>query len=447
VLRWLVLLGSALSLVLSALLAGHSLTVGSAEGGWVYPYAGPLSFAPVVVSAVAIGIAAVLVGPTWRSDGRHDWQLLMAWIIAATALHGLIRAVAPHTLESLFTSDTANSFHSVAQQYEPADVLRRFLRIRSQVPLHAQSNMPGKVILIQGLQAITVHTAALPWLLVVLSNAGAVFMYLFVRTLFLDGKMALLAAALYLFTPGRLFFFPLMNSVTPVWILGCACLLVAWLRSGATVYAALLGVALYATAFFEPLPLAAGLLFAALSLRANVLRQITWERFAVQTAVVLGAFVATSEAVQALTGFELIQAFRQIGRHAVAFNEASGRPYAVWVLANLREFTVGAGACALLLTAATMAEGWPRADGTPREKWGPIVTVSAGLLATLVTLDLLGVNRGEVVRLWIFLACLFQIPVAYACARIDSRAIATLVLAVTILHATIGTALVRFAVP
>ena len=40
----------------------------------------------------------------------------------------------------------------------------------------------------------------------------------------------------------------------------------------------------------------------------------------------------------------------------------------------------------------------------------------------LLALDLTGVNRGEVIRLWIFLACLFQVPTAYVCVRLrESR--------------------------
>ena len=48
----------------------------------------------------------------------------------------------------------------------------------------------------------------------------------------------------------------------------------------------------------------------------------------------------------------------------------------------------------------------------------PIVLFSAALLVMLLALDLLGVNRGEVIRLWIFLACLFQVPAVYVCVRL-----------------------------
>ena len=56
-------------------------------------------------------------------------------------------------------------------------------------------------------------------------------MYQLVRRLFDDRTVALYAAILYLFVPAKLFFFPLMNTVTPVIALGLACLVVEWLRT------------------------------------------------------------------------------------------------------------------------------------------------------------------------------------------------------------------------
>jgi hypothetical protein len=52
-----------------------------------------------------------------------------------------------------------------------------------------------------------------------------------------------------------------------------------------------------------------------------------------------------------------------------------------------------------------------------------------------------------VIRLWIFLACFFQIPTAYVCARLDTAVPLMLVIAVTVLQATLGTAMIGFIVP
>lgn len=64
----------------------------------------------------------------------------------------------------------------------------------------------------------------------------------------------------------------------------------------------------------------------------------------------------------------------------------------------------------------------------------------------VVGLDLAGLNRGEAVRLWIFLACLFQVPTAWACARLQSRVALAIVLAASVLQAALGTAMIGFLV-
>ena len=283
---------------------------------------------------------ALLLIPVPRS-GARPLLLLLVWSILATGLQWPLRSMAPSSLETVFVSDNANSFYSVTRRHEPTDVLRQFNRVRASAPLHVQSNMPGKLMLLYALQLVSTRTDVLPWLVIGLSNLGAILVYLFVRDLFDDSRTAFVAGALYLFVPARHFFFPLLNTVTPIAILTCGWLLVRWLRTGATAYAALMGLGLYGLVFFEPLPLVMGLLFAALVLAAIGRGEVAWDRFLAQTGVVIFVFIGTSEAVAASSGFDAVRAFRSIGTHAVEFNESTGRPYWVWVRANLWEFVFG----------------------------------------------------------------------------------------------------------
>lgn len=129
------------------------------------------------------------------------------------------------------------------------------------------------------------------------------------------------------------------------------------------------------------------------------------------------------------------------------FNESTGRPYSVWVRANLWEFVFGIGFCqatsfCVLLWSSLQGKGRWRERLTR-----PITALSLGLLAVLIAVDLIGVNRGEVVRLWIFLACFFQIPAAYVCSTLDGRVALPLVVATTALQAAIGVAVVHFVIP
>jgi hypothetical protein len=88
-----------------------------------------------------------------------------------------------------------------------------------------------------------------------------------------------------------------------------------------------------------------------------------------------------------------------------------------------------------------------RGSGILRRLSEPIVVTVLGLAAVVAVTDLIGINRGEVVRLWIFLACLAQIPAAYVCARLESRWAIVLVVAATLLHDALGTDMIGFILP
>ena len=438
--------GAALSWAVCVGIATHTWTVGSVDGGWVYPYVQVFAWRMLIPAAFAALVAAALL---WlpAAPGRRTWPLLVAWLLAATAFQAALRPVAPFSLESIVRSPGAHAFYTVTEQHGAGDVLRHFNRIRAQAPLHAQSNMPGKIMLVYALKVFSSDTSVLPWLIVFVSNLGAVLMYLLVREMFDDRQVALFAAVLYLFVPSRIAFLPLMNTVTPVVVLLCAWLLLRWLRCGRMLDAVLMGTALYALVFFEPLPLVIGLLFGGFVFGATARGQTTWARFIPQAAVMALTVIAISEAVYAVFGFELVSTFRRLGEHAAEFNALKQRPYGVWVGANLVEFASAVGLCQAVLFFGTTIVAL-RGDASWRERLArPLTVVCAGLAAVLVATDLIGLNRGEVTRLWIFLACLFQIPAAYACATLDHKAAPLIVIGTTVLHTALSVAMIGFVVP
>ena len=444
-------LGLLLSLATSVALATRSLLLGSYEGHWVYGYEyGQLVTVRTFLLFLLVGaLAAALLRFTvpHATAQRRAWPILLIWLAAGLTLQIVLRSATPVDVETLFVSDTANSFYGFSQQYDAGDLITRFNRVGPQAPWHARGNMPGKVMLVYALRLITSRTEVLPWLVVMVSNLGALFMYLFVRELFEDKRAALYSAVLYLFVPAKLLFFPLMNTVTPVVVLACACILVRWLATGLWRWPVALGVSLYALVFFEPLPLVMGLLFAALSLRAIAIGQISWTRYATQALVVVSAFVATAEAVHITMNFDLLQAFRHTSAHAVEFNATEQRPYRVWVFGNLEEFLFGVGPCAAVLFAGGLLNGL---RGHPTRRGSltqPITTTCLGLLGVLIAVDLIGINRGEVIRLWIFLACFFQIPAAWVCSRFTGAGAITLVVSASALLVAIATTMIRFVVP
>jgi hypothetical protein len=304
--------------------------------------------------------------------------------------------------------------------------------------------MPGKVLLVQALREITKRPAILPWLVIALSNLGGVLMYVFVRDLFRDRLVALFALVLYLFVPAKLYFFPLLNTVTPLVVLGCACLTLRWLSTGKAAYAVLLGVALYGIVLYEPLGLVIGLLLAALVARALARADITWRTLLWQSGAVAASFAVAYLVMLLGFHFDSLKAFQEIGADAVAFNEHAERPYSIWVRQNLLDFLFGVGICQALVFWMALGDGLSGPEPWHVRLARPITTLGLALAAVLLATDLIGVNRGEVVRLWIFLACFFQIPTAYVCARLRSRTAMMLVVTTTLLQCALGTSMIGF---
>jgi hypothetical protein len=443
-----------LSLLVSIGIARESLVIGSEEGDAIYRYLQPFRLTTLATALAGAALAALLLVPQRVANRPIGFQLGL-WLIVALALQWLLRALTPFTIEQMFVSDGANAFYGVTRHYYPDTVLREFQALRESWPLHAQSNMPGKIMLVYALKALSRRPNVLAWLVIAVSNVGAILMYWFTRDLFRDrikdGRVALWSAVLYFLVPGKLYFFPLMNTVTPVVILLCAVLMQRWLMTRRAVFAALLGVALYGLVFFEPLPLVMGLLFAALVGQALYDKTLTWRACVTSGAIVIASFGLTYALVFAATGFNLVPALQTIAAHATAFNEATGRPYGTWVRQNLLDFVMAVGVCQAVLIWAALADGVVNdtalAGNALGTRLSPIVILCGSLLAVLLVTDLLGVNRGEVVRLWIFLACFWQIPAAYVCARLESATAIAVLVGVTLLQDALGTAMIGFILP
>jgi hypothetical protein len=441
-----VLAGTVIAAAVCYAVATEALLLGSPRGRWHYPYVQPLALAPVLVAfGLSVPVLALLRIRARSTAG--EWSLVVAWIALATAAQAALRALTPFSFESIFTSPGANSFYTVTLQQPLSTVLSSFVQARGGMPLHAQSNMPGKLVLMYGLELVTVSPAVLPWIMVILSNLGALLMYRFVRRLVDDHTTALYSAILYLFVPAKLFFFPLMNTVTPVIALALACLIVEWLKTARVAWAVAVGVMLYVVVFFEPMPLVLGLLFGALALRAVRAGDLGWSQLVLHSVAAVGSFVVCAVTVEMVWRFDLVNGFRAVRAHALEFNAVQRRPYDIWVRANLVEFFVGLGACQTVLIAGALALGLrgrgPLADRLTR----PVPLLTLGLLATVAAIDLIGINRGEVIRLWIFLACFLQIPAAWVCAQIRRSQAIALVLITTLLVCALGTARIGFVIP
>jgi hypothetical protein len=130
-----------------------------------------------------------------------QWTLILAWCLLAILVQGLLRSTTPHSLAAIVASDTANSFYSVAVSTNARTILSGFERRRHTWPLHAHSNLPGKLLLVRALTRVSTQPEVVAWLIIGLSNAGALLLYVFLRDSSGDRFLAGLGAILYLFTP------------------------------------------------------------------------------------------------------------------------------------------------------------------------------------------------------------------------------------------------------
>jgi hypothetical protein len=440
--------GTLAALTVARAMSTRSLIVGSIEGFSFYPYVDFFGYRSLRVWLIAMIAAGGLLAVPEGIERRHEWLTVSAWVLLGFGVQVLLRAaLTPVAIAPMFVSDTSNSFYSVTLHYPAASVLRDFDRLRVSWPIHAQSNMPGKLMLIYALEFLSGRPDVLAWLVVLLSSLGGALMYLFVRDLFADRMTGLFSMILYLVTPAKLLFLPLMNTVPPVVVLACAVAFLRWLQGGRLVYAVLLGAGLYALVFFEPTALSMGLLFAVLMARELARGSISWRTLLRQSAAVLLAFAVVAEAFRVFAGFDLFDAARRIVSSGLAYNREEGRPYWLWVRQNPLDFFFGVGLCQSIVLLAALAETFTGPAGWRERITRPMTALGMGLVGVLIALDFIGVNRGEVLRLWIFLACVFQIPAAYVCARLRSRPALMLIVATTLLQDALAASLIGFIGP
>ena len=425
---------------------------GSEAGSWVFLYYADFSAKPVLVLLLVLPTALALTGWTLSTVERHEWLTLAVWFAAAFALQIGLRWLYVVGMQELVESEVANSFYGVTQTHAPRVLLRSFEALAESLPLHLQTNLLGKALFYYVLELFTSSPRILGHLVVLVSNVGGLLLYSIVKDLFADRRAALFAAILYFFVPGKLFFFPLLNTVTPVPILLCLLLHQRFLRSGRRRYALLLGVCLYLTTFFEPIPLVMGLLFLAFLVAAVRQGRIGWAAVG-QLVLYTGAtFALAFCSMLVLFHYDLARDLARCFWVQLDYHRIDGRSYGVWIRQNLIDFMTSTGICQFVLSFLTLPwllrRGAERAgNGSSSGPLHPAALVGGSLVLILAFLNFVVCTRGESQRLWIFLACFFQIVPAYFCARSPSAVRFGAVLAATILYDAVTISMVGFVLP
>jgi methylthioxylose transferase len=432
--------GAGLTVLLVLTIGLRFFPFGARDGHFAYSYFRAFAWQLIWPFAVALAVALGLLWLSHRMHARFEWPTVLAWLAAAVPLQLTLRWYAETPLGAIVHSDRANGFYSPTQRWSASEFISRYMDIVGGLHAHARTNMPGKTMLYYLLGSFTEAPVALGVLVMVVANVGALMAYLIVRDWLCDRRAALYALVLYLVVPGMIFFLPILNAVSPVPILLALWLHIRFVQRGHWVYAALLGPALYLTLFFEPLPMVMGLVFVAILAVALRRRSLTWLGAGRLIAVMLAAFAATHLVMRLTVGYDIFANVAYVVADAQGFNEG-WRPYELWLTRNLSDFAAATGLATLALV---MAAAWGSIRGTVTR---PVAALTLSGLTVLVVLDLAGINRGETLRLWIFLAVFLQIAAAWLCARTSRLWPFAVVLAATMLQASAGVSMIGFVRP
>lgn len=333
-------------------------------------------------------------------------------------MQAILHKVYPIPLGTIVQSDTANSFYSAALRYSAFDILSKFNELTSLFPHHAKTNMPGKVLLFELLKIFTLSPRIMGYLIIALSSLGALLLYGVCKQLFHDKQTAFYALILYSLVPGKLFFFPILNTVSPVIILLCLYLFLAYIEHGRVLIAWLLGVGLYVQFLFEPLPLITSILFLGIYLQAIRERRISKEGFWKLILNVSLGFLSIYLFFSIFFSFDLFHTFVYVLKDLMNFNANGDRGYWIWLGQNIKEFFYAVGVPIAIITIYMTVQIFARWKTSMNFDSLSVENVFVmSLIITFFVLVFLGINRGEITRLWIFLAVFFQVPAAIFMAK------------------------------
>jgi methylthioxylose transferase len=436
------------------LLVDRAIVFGSGEGRWVYPY-----IEDVTASGVALAVVSALLIPaafelTARWATRRAVLTVAVWVVIGFVFEVAVRDLYRIPIGRILESSGCTSFYTVTTLYRPLDLIQRFEQLAPSLPLHASYNMPGKTFIYYFLELFFSRPPTLALGMLALSAAGGGLVFAVAQRLFRNARVSTLAMVLSLVFPAKVAFLPLPNTIGPLWALASFWLWLVYLDNRRSLHLWLLGASLYLMMFMDPLLFVLGVVFAGMMVHRLLRRELAWsDLWRIAVVPILG-FLLVHVAMRLAVGFDIVSVFVIMMRAAADFNERVGRPYGVWVVQNLKEFLLGVGVIqtlVMLLTIAALARtAWlaGRAAGLTSAVRALFDSRAAALATSVVlclcVVDLLGVNRGEVTRLWIFLAVFIQLVCAESIITRRGEATASLTLAAVCVQTIVTVTTVGF---
>lgn len=434
------------------------IVFGSSSGNWVYPYINAFTVKPILIFLLITPFILFLVYLTHNEIYKHEIKIICLWFIVGFICQICIRSLYPYSFGTIIQSDIATSYYSPTIRYSALELISNYDSIADTLPLHARINIPGKIFFFYFLRIFTSSPHTMGYLIILFSNIGAVLTYVISKKLFKNYLIAIYSLILYLFIPAKLFFFPILNTVSPVFILLSLVLFVQYLESHKDIYLILLGLSIYLIVFFEPTLLASGIIFLAF------LAKYYWEKKINKVHLLkiglygLVSFLSMHVLFLLVFKYNIINNMLFIFNLNVDFYSNNPRSYKIWLFHNLRLFFINLGliqsflfwGCSFIILAKFINI---YKNKVHRKKNilkfifepGPLLTLS--FIVLLLFMDLTGIIRGEASRHWIFLMVFVQIIVSYFCVTKLNNRIFYLVLTTTLLQTVITISMVGFVIP
>jgi hypothetical protein len=352
--------------------------------------------------ALVLPLVWWLLQASEKHTDRAPARLLIATFAWVTLLQWMLHALAPFSVGQVILNQNANSFYQLPDIRSAKAYLAQFLDIRGTLPLHATSNMPGKGLFFYALRFFGDSPAVCALVIMLVSNLGGFFVHALAFRLSGSHRGAFYAAILYWLHPAKIFFLPLLNTVTPVLLLASLWLLLKCIDSPKLIWIFCAGLSLYALFLFEPLPLGCGLFHAFFlghgiwSKKRSFLEGI-WIAAGIVASFTLSLFLFWF-----LTGLQSLRVFFELIRNNSVYYQTNSTP--LWYLRNIGDLAVGlgCGTCAALV----LCLAWQIRNGAWSKLRSLTTAYAAIFVLTLVILEIMGVTRAEILRLWIFLACM-----------------------------------------
>jgi hypothetical protein len=277
-----------------------------------------------------------------------------------------------------------------------------------------QANMPGKTLFYKLIQHITIDASVIGFLIIIISNLTGIIVFYLSKALFDEKLIAWSALLLCLFTPAKIQFQPILNTISPLLIYLSLLLIILSAKNSSKSYSFLAGIVLFFQFLFDPVPFGLGLIFLALLITFCIQKNFQSTFLSVVGLVILG-FIGSGFIFYSFTGFNLIEGFLYCLKDAAHFN-INNRPYSIWIIQNLKEYVIGAGLASSLIVVVSLFK-------SRNANWSNLADRNANValiifVVTIFILNFSGANRGEVTRLWIFLTPMQAILTAYFCRKL-----------------------------